>query len=480
MAVSIAFVNTAIENFLSWVNKTNLLINCVSNTAVTTDFTANGGLTTGNAYVNGIFAAVTLCCTTLQGGNVQSGGGILNITANTITLGNSTVNTFANSTLVNSSVLQTGNTTVGFMANTSGFRLNGTFYSVIPQKVTVANGSVNVSTEATLNLISGNNISIGIVDDAANNSADVTITCVIPANLTFNTITLGNSTVNATINSTVIAINAISANYSTLATQLTVGNSTVNTVANSSQFTVTRVSVGNSTVNLAINSTSITLAGTTYTNLTPYVLVANSGSLIGSGQPEINFQSGTDIVITVVNNVAQNRYDVLCAANIAAIANGSVGGANTQVQFNDSGTFNALAAFTFDKTTSIVTVANSVNALAINANNMNYTYSVTNTFSFTTSNLSTITLDSFNILAYRSVEYMLSMTDNNANNYQCSTIMLLQDGTNAYISEYATLISNTTIATFTPSANTTAIILQFTPNTSNNVTIKAFRKLIAI
>lgn len=38
----------------------------------------------------------------------------------------------------------------------------------------------------------------------------------------------------------------------------------------------------------------------------------------------------------------------------------SVTGANTQIQFNDSGTLNATAGFTFDKTTNVVSIANTV------------------------------------------------------------------------------------------------------------------------
>jgi hypothetical protein len=52
-------------------------------------------------------------------------------------------------------------------------------------------------------------------------------------------------------------------------------------------------------------------------------------------------------------------------------ANSSPGGSNTQVQFNDAGMFNGSSAFTFDRSSNILTVANTLSTNNINANTLN-------------------------------------------------------------------------------------------------------------
>src|SRR5678815_2107665 len=104
MTVSIVPVNTAIENFQSVFDKINLLIDLANQYAVTVDLTANGSVSTGNGFVNGIFAANTFAANVIRGGNVQANG-TLAIYCSTLSVGNSTVNTVANSTQITASNL---------------------------------------------------------------------------------------------------------------------------------------------------------------------------------------------------------------------------------------------------------------------------------------------------------------------------------------------------------------------------------------
>ena len=87
------------------------------------------------------------------------------------------------------------------------------------------------------------------------------------------------------------------------------------------------VSVGNSATNTVINSSSISVKS----------IVANGG--VGTAN-QVLTSNGTGIYWT----------------NPAA---GSVAGSNTQIQFNDSGTANAISSFTFDKSNTVVSVGNS-------------------------------------------------------------------------------------------------------------------------
>jgi len=82
MAKTISQINTASDTFQVWVNRTNDLANVVSIEVVTANNETGGALTTGNAYVNGIFSVATLSANTgLRGGNVDTSA-VLTITSN--------------------------------------------------------------------------------------------------------------------------------------------------------------------------------------------------------------------------------------------------------------------------------------------------------------------------------------------------------------------------------------------------------------
>ncbi len=82
----------------------------------------------------------------------------------------------------------------------------------------------------------------------------------------------------------------------------------------------------------------------------------------------------TTSVLTVTGNVAATRVltDNLLYANGTAWDLSDPGGSNTQIQFNDSESFGGSAAFTFDKSSNLVTVSAN-----LNANNLNATTHIT-------------------------------------------------------------------------------------------------------
>jgi hypothetical protein len=59
----------------------------------------------------------------------------------------------------------------------------------------------------------------------------------------------------------------------------------------------------------------------------------------------------------ISTSVAANGAPIAAYANIASGGAGTVGGANTQIQFNDAGAFGATANLTFDKTTNRLTLS---------------------------------------------------------------------------------------------------------------------------
>jgi hypothetical protein len=59
----------------------------------------------------------------------------------------------------------------------------------------------------------------------------------------------------------------------------------------------------------------------------------------------------------ISTSVAANGAPIAAYANLASGGAGTVGGANTQIQFNDAGAFGATANLTFDKTTNRLTLS---------------------------------------------------------------------------------------------------------------------------
>src|SRR6185369_8918042 len=151
MAESINLVNTAADSFQTWVDRTNQVINTVSQDAVTANSTL--GVTTGNATVNGYFGANNIVAAKLMGGVVGTPATmnvVSNLNSNAIvTVGNSTVNVMANSSLLQVAN-STGNVSITPVSVVSG---QTTINSIA---VSVGNSSVNVVVNASNLTVGGN------------------------------------------------------------------------------------------------------------------------------------------------------------------------------------------------------------------------------------------------------------------------------------------------------------------------------------
>ena len=113
--------------------------------------------------------------------------------------------------------------------------------------------------------------------------------------------------------------------------------------------------------------------------------VAGQTSLVAVGEDTVKFVDGNNIVITTnaLSTPQQIKFslsdNVSVTGNITAdyfignligniTANITVPGANTQVIFNNNGSADATAGFTFDKTSNLVTVAGNVSAVGFVGN----------------------------------------------------------------------------------------------------------------
>ena len=97
-----------------------------------------------------------------------------------------------------------------------------------------------------------------------------------------------------------------------------------------------------------------------------------------------------------------------------------------------------------------------------------------------TSNKSTLAtttetvLDSFAIATFRASEYFIAITQ--GTDFQSSKIMVGHNGTNTYITQYGTLVSGSTLATFTAAINGANCELKITMASATSATINLIRQ----
>lgn len=191
MTKTIASVNTASDTFQLFVDKTNLIIAALANEVVTVNSTANGSFSTGNGYIIGNFGSNTIFATTLRGGNLTSSGN-LTITTNTsitsnlflsasiLSVGNSTANVIVSQNVISigaislsGNVISIGNSTVNTVYTANGI-LNAPYVSA-NNRTSVKINNTSVGVRSDLNFIPAGDLTVNIVDNANNNSVDVTL-----------------------------------------------------------------------------------------------------------------------------------------------------------------------------------------------------------------------------------------------------------------------------------------------------------------
>jgi hypothetical protein len=199
----------------------------------------------------------------------------------------------------------------------------------------------------------------------------------------------------------------------------------------------------------------------------------------------------------------------MSTAVITTTANGST--AQTAGNAAISGTFsaNVFVTNTF-QVNSAVTVGNSVANVTINSTsfaianssanltltaptasqsangqyflNANGSYalvvsSLLSTNTVTTTGTTTQNVDSWSITTYRSAEYQLNVWDNVANNHMALKLLVTHDTANPYVTEFATMLSNGSMGTFSAAIVTGNLNVQFTP-VSSNTTVRFSRVAI--
>jgi hypothetical protein len=315
VTVSITRVNTAADSWQILINRLNEALDAIDDNAVTVSTAANGSHSTGNGYVDGIFGANTQVGVQWRGGtpqtpadaqwvsNVFFGNSTVNVavTNNSITLGGSTglkANTLgvfiSGGLYLNSTGFGYGNSTVNLVANTTALTIGGKVFVHESTRSYVSVEGTSSTPRGRVNFVQGDGIEISLSDHSGGDQVNVVIASTIDlANLAVtNKVTVGSN---------------VQVNTSTLS----IGNSTVSLTGNSTQFTF--VSGGSSAnINLtgtyhgvAVHNTSGFYLGSTSQNSTHQTavnLVASANVTAVHGVYTGNVSAGNGVFTTVYAN----------------------------------------------------------------------------------------------------------------------------------------------------------------------------------
>ena len=166
---------------------------------------------------------------------------------------------------------------------------------------------------------------------------------------------------------------------------------------------------------------------------------------------------------------ALTTYAVTAGSSNAAVGNAAITGnfnANTISVGNSS-------VNTTIRTANTVQQSNGQYFLNANGNWSLVAAPTYSSFYTTTGNTAQI-IDFYEMATYNSVEYLLNVVDNNANNRLTTKLLTAHDTTVVYSSEYASMLSNSAMGSFSANANSTHVKLNFTP-VSSNTTVKFIR-----
>lgn len=238
--------------------------------------------------------------------------------------------------------------------------------------------------------------------------------------------------------------------------------------------------------NLAAGNASITTKLTIGSNLTvnSTAVLRVVGNVNTAGSPNINL--GTISNIKISGGVNGYVLSTDGTGNLSWIAgggggggNGTPGGSNTQVQYNNGGSFGGSAFFTFNDYTNTVQVGGNLIANSVQMGSGAYKWSTSQVyFASTASSAAAQVLYSIPVSDCSGVEFEIIATEPAGPSRQfCKINSLYYNGT-VQFNEYASLFVNGGVGNFEVDYNAGNIIVQpslelkVTPNSANPITYK--------
>lgn len=247
---------------------------------------------------------------------------------------------------------------------------------------------------------------------------------------------------------------------------------------------VNTFNAGNITTPGTIGTTNLNVTGNG--NISGNTVVSGSGTLSINGK--FNSAGSSNVNLGNISNIhisggingyvlaTDGNANLYWTAGGGGGGNGNPGGSNTQIQYNNGGTFGGSSAFTFNQATNNVQIAGNLISNAFVMGSGIYEFSHSNVFFATTSDTSTTTLLSIDASDIAAVDYTIISTDGVIRNF-IKISAVLCSGTLNYV-EYSTIPVNGYTGDFVVAYDAGNIVsppsiqLQLTPQSGNLMTHK--------
>ena len=332
MSVSIANVNLSTDTFQNWLDKTNQVLDKVSTVVITTAANTAGGLTGGNASVNGIFSANVIAVgESLRGGTVTTPANLA-ITSNVVFSGANVGGSVTNFNLSSSNVV-IDSTVTTISGGTLTVTSNASFKSNTIFINTAGRLGVNTGTpDATLSVVGTANVS---------------------GNAKFSSIVTFGANVNIQANTTLTLSSIPNSGY------LFFGNTNSRYLGyDASQYIF-------ATANVAIQGTLITNAINAAANVTLGAGVSSGVYIVGDITGNANTLSRSVTAGSFMSGGGTLSTNVTLNANASAAATASV-----LVARDANGSFSANVVTVNNLTISSGTLTSNVSGTVTQANNI--------------------------------------------------------------------------------------------------------------
>jgi len=238
-----------------------------------------------------------------------------------------------------------------------------------------------------------------------------------------------------------------------------------------------------------INTTTVSISNVLTVNTTANLYTTNitgvltaSSNINATMSPNINLGSVSNLHIQGGTNgyvlATDGAGNLSWTAGGGGGGNGTPGGSNTQVQYNDQGVFNGSSFFTFNENTNNVQVAGNLIANALTLGSGVYAFSRSNVFFAITSSNATQELYSIEADTISGADFTIIATDTTANTRQVSKISSIFLGEAYQYNEYSTLAVNGATGYYSMAylpgniSVTPQFVLYVTPTTNNNIVHK--------
>jgi hypothetical protein len=222
---------------------------------------------------------------------------------------------------------------------------------------------------------------------------------------------------------------------------------------------------GNVTMSGAYTFTGTLGANTSVTFPSSGTLATTTNATFGSGSTWNGNVIGAAYGGTGVANNAASTLTISGAYGTTLTVSGT-----TSVTLPTSGTLATLAG--------TETLTNKSFNSSVNYQTGAVTIANDNVVQTTVATVSATQIDSWAKATYRSAKYLIQVTQ--GSNYQVSEVMVIQDGTNTYMTEFAVIETNGVLCTFTSSISSSNAVLTVTMGSATSATINIQRTLLVV